>query len=591
MEKKEGSGASIPEVLLARIKGEAGKPLEDIEKEWIDQLTARHEALNDLQKKHVTSAAQFFEKAADEHPERAFLIYGGTIDEAEQGGDSCPHCSTRTLTYGHVDHASNAVAAWAMRLHTKKLSHCTSCKERSAACGECLCNSRVAALVMHSSPEYVIVLLGLLKAGMTVALLHPQMRGLLLQRAMEEAGAEMLICDDLTVRAVREAWLGHSEKETAEGVPRAQERESPAGSYPFSTFICGVVKPMGEAGEHSLVPHVHRHIKELLTESEVAHHKTHQEDIPEGGEHTCKPQGFPLLLKDRLHRTAETKAEGSGEETEEQHGEAVHSASLRMHSGSLGLPCCYIYTADLDGSMRATFLSHWRFISAGLSWQLAVPLSSSDRLLVSVHLSHEVGLHALASAIACRGTLLLRARSSLLALWPDLRALDCSVLWHTGTMWARLLKAHERFHKGEETQRLGSWGKHPALRASIGTGLPGDLWPVVQKTFNIPSILEFHSFPNLQTGHVLLNSWGMMGACGFIPNSAWEAKGVDRLVAFDEESEEIERDKETKRGREAPRDPATHRQRGRGIPILLLALVVHATLRSRQTGIRSQVLH
>lgn len=565
MAATEGKDAGVPKSVLSRIQAETGKSLDAIEKGWTEQLAVRHEALKKLESEHVTSVARFFEKAAEENPDKMFLVYGTAFDEGdEDGGESCHLCRTRSLTYQHVDHASNAVAAWALKLQkehpSKWPSKCSKCKSstRSPACDECMCSSRVAALLMLTSPEYIIILLGLLKAGMTVALLHPQLRGLMLRRAMEEAGAELLICDDLTLAGVRETWLRLHQKESTEGAPSTQGGIRETGSYPFLTFICGVNKPHESAGEHSLIPHVHHRIKEFLSPQEEAHHKLHVGEKKEGEEHKCRPEGFPLLLKSRVHLSAEA----AGATTEKKQKESSEWTAMELHSGALGLPCCYLYTADLDGHMRATFLSHWRFIAAGITWQHAVPLSSSDRLLVTVQLSHEVALHALASAIACRGTLLLRARSSLLALWPDITALDCSVLWHTGTMWSRLLNAHERFHKGDVTQRLGSWGTHPSLRASVGTGLAQELWPLIQKVFTIPAILEFHSLPNLQTGHILLNSWGVTGACGFVPNSAFEKKGIEKLVAFNEEKEEIERDSKTRKGKEATIDPATQRQRG-----------------------------
>ncbi|KAL8441835.1 hypothetical protein Emag_006861 [Eimeria magna] len=526
--------SSSHESLLSQIRGQAGKPLEEIETDWTAQLQVRHKALKEVQSKRVLSAAGFFEMTAEKYPDKVFLVYGGNIDDDEDNSDTgCDQCVKRELTYEHVDRASNAVACWAMKLQEEmegKRPDIIACAEHdsSVTCSECL-----------------------VKAGMTVAMLHPRLRGLLLRRALEEAGAKMLICDGLTVKAVRETWGKHLSEEIVEGVTAATQEKQENGSYPVSTFICGRAKISEEAGEFRLFTHMYDRIKGLLSAVEEAHYKAHQGlKSAEGGQHTCQPHGFPLLLKTRFHSHLAEQTAGKGEEKQEglteEHKDLLDSTALHLHPGSLGLPCCYLYGADLHGNMRATLFSHWRFISAGLTWQFAVPLSSEDRLLTTTQLSHEVGLHAVASTIACGGALLLRSKSSLLELWPDISALGCTVLWHTGTVWSRLLNAFERFHAEEGGQRLGSGGKHASLRVSIGTGLMGEMWPVVQELFDVPRIIEFHSTPNLLTGHLLVNSWGVKGACGFVPNSAYHARGIERLVAVNEETGDLVRDGQTK---------------------------------------------
>ncbi|KAL8425829.1 hypothetical protein Efla_004328 [Eimeria flavescens] len=83
-----------------------------------------------------------------------------------------------------------------------------------------------------------------------------------------------------------------------------------------------------------------------------------------------------------------------------------------------------------------------------------------------------------------------------------------------------------------------------------------------EKLFSVPRILEYHSLRNLLTGHVLLHAWGVRGACGFVPNSVFFARGVEGLVAINEETEELERDELINWGKEALEDPVIHRQRG-----------------------------
>ncbi|KAL8275144.1 hypothetical protein Esti_000894 [Eimeria stiedai] len=560
------------ESLLSRIQDQAGKSLEDIERDWTAQLQARHNALKDVQSERVTTAAGFFERTAEKNPDKVFLVYGGNIDDDDDSSENgCDQCIKRELTYEHVDSASNAVACWALKLQEEmegKRPDTIACAEHDSGvtCSECAPHSRVAALIMRSSPECLIIFLGLVKAGMTVAMLHPRLRGVLLRRALEEAGARMLICDGVTVKSVRETWGKHIGDEVVEGVPAAIQQKRETGSYPVSTFVCGRAKILEEAGEFSLFANMYDRIKGLLSAVEDAHFNAHQGlKSAEGGRHTCKPYGFPLYLKTRFHSHLAEQTAGKTEENRERLAEErdlVDSTALHLHSGSLGFPCCYLYGADLQGNMRATLFSHWRFISAGLTWQFAVPLSSDDRLLTTMQLSHEVGLHAVASTIACGGALLLRSKSSLLELWPDISALECTVLWHTGTVWSRLLKASERFHEEKRGQRLGSGGKHSRLRVSIGTGLVGELWPVVQEVFGVPRLIEFHSTPNLLTGHLLMNSWGVRGACGFVPNSAYHARGIERLVAINEETGELVRDGQTNWGKQAVEDNVTHRQRG-----------------------------
>ncbi|CDJ35890.1 uncharacterized protein EMH_0040380 [Eimeria mitis] len=540
----------IPECLAAQIKGDTGKSLADIEKEWATQLNARHDQLKSLEREGQTTVARFFQKVAEDGADRVFLVYGGAL-EGNEDGDSFTQCCTRVLTYRHVDHASNSVAAWATELEGKKPTKCGSCKtkERTQSCAECTRNSRVVALMMHSSPEYLIVFFGLLKAGITVALLHPQLRGCLLRKALIEASAEMLICDDLTLSSMRTAWLKTSgdEQDAAIAAVRREDEGQP-GSYPCSVYICGLKDAKESHGEHNLIPQVHSIVKEFLTDEEVAHQRENTETRPKDGQHRCKPSGFPLLLKESLRKLLGSRSE--------------RPAASGTHCSGMSLPCCCLYTADLEGHLRATWVSNSRILSAGFCWQQAVNLTDSDRLLLGVQLSHEVGLHALAAAIACKGALLLRSRSSLLSLWPDVKAMDATVLWHTGMMWSRLLKAHESFHGGDETQRLGSWSGNPQLRASIGTGLSGALWPVVKKVFNIPRILDFYSPRNLQTPQILFNAWNVPGACAFVPEFAWNSKELERIVEFNEEKEEVYRHPTTKRGKEATREEKTLLQRG-----------------------------
>lgn len=548
MANPQSRKTEAPEWLVGQIKKETGTSLADIEKEWAVQLNARHDQLRTLEREGLTTAVRFFQKVAEEGPDRVFLVYGGA-SEGNDDVDSCTQCCTRVLTYRHVDHASNSVAAWATKLEGKGPTKCCSCeiKKSTQSCAECTRNSHVVALMMHSSPEYLIVLFGLLKAGITVALLHPQLRGCLLRKALAEASAETLICDDLTLSSMRTAWLKPSGEEADAAVAAVRlEDEGQPGSYPCSVYVCGLADAKEHDGEHSLIPHVHSIVKEFLTDEEAARHKN--TDIQKDGQHKCKPSGFPLLLKEPLRKMVGSLSE--------------RPAGVGAHCAHMSLPCCCLYTADLKGHLRATWVSNSRFLSAGFCWMQAVELTESDRLLLGVQLSHEVGLHALAAAIACRGALLLRSRSSLLSLWPDVKAMDATILWHTGMMWSRLLKAHESFQGGDEAQRLGSWSGNPQLRASIGTGLDGALWPVVKKVFNIPRLLEFYSPRNLQTPQILFNAWNMPGACAFVPDFAWNSKELERIVEFNEETNEVYRDPTTKRGKEASRDEKTLVQRG-----------------------------
>ncbi|CDI87403.1 hypothetical protein, conserved [Eimeria praecox] len=447
----------VPESLATHIKNETGKSLAEIEKEWATQLNARHDQLRTLEKEGHTTAARFFQKVAEEGADRVFLVYGGALEDDEDG-DSCT-------------------------------------------------------------------------------------------RALEEANAEMLICDDLTLSSMRTAWLKPSGEEADAAVTAVRrEDEAEPGSYPCSVYICGLEEAKEHEGEHNLIPHVYSIVKEFLTEEEAAHHRENTETRPKDGQHKCKPSGFPMLLKEPLQKLI-------GSHSERQAAEGAHCADI-------SLPCCCIYTADLGGHLRATWISNSRFLSAGFCWMQAVDLTESDRLLLGVQLYHEVGLHALAAAIACKGALLLRSQSSLLSLWQDAKAMDATVLWHTGMMWSRLLKARESFQGGDKTQRLGSWSGSPQLRVSIGTGLAGALWPVVKKVFNIPRIVEFYSPRNLQTPQILFNAWSMPGACAFVPDFAWNSKALERIVEFSERTEEAYRDPKTKRGNEARSDERTLLQRG-----------------------------
>ncbi|KAL8433852.1 hypothetical protein ACSSS7_003568 [Eimeria intestinalis] len=254
--------ARAQESLLSRIQDQAGKSLEEIETDWTAQLQLRHKTLKELQDERITTAAGFFERAAEKSPDKVFLVYGGNVEDDEDSSDNaCEQCIKRELTYEHVDRASNAVACWALKLQEEiegKRPDNIACAEHdsSVTCSRCAPHSRVAALMMRSSPECLILFLGLVKAGMTVAMLHPRLHGVLLRRALEEAGAKTLICDGLTVKAVRETWGKHLGDVVMEGLPAATQEKQENGSYPVSTFICGRAGIFEKAGEFSLFTHM-----------------------------------------------------------------------------------------------------------------------------------------------------------------------------------------------------------------------------------------------------------------------------------------------------------------------------------------------
>jgi fatty-acyl-CoA synthase len=107
-----------------------------------------------------TTVADWLERAAREHPERAFLLWNENETELEQ-------------TYGELNERANRVAWWAL--------------DQGLRSGD------TVALLMENRPEYIATWAGLAKAGATIALLNTNLTGDALRHALEAAGARTVV--------------------------------------------------------------------------------------------------------------------------------------------------------------------------------------------------------------------------------------------------------------------------------------------------------------------------------------------------------------------------------------------------------------
>ena len=147
------------------------------------------------------SVGDWIERAARNHPDRAFLLWGET---------GMP----RQLSYAEFNARANRVAWWAMH--------------RGLRTGD------VVALLMENRPEYPVTWAGLAKAGVTSALLNTHLGGDALCHAFRASGARVLIagteCLDRLATAsglwdeAPELWLSHEEAGAA--VPAAVPAEA-----------------------------------------------------------------------------------------------------------------------------------------------------------------------------------------------------------------------------------------------------------------------------------------------------------------------------------------------------------------------------
>jgi fatty-acyl-CoA synthase len=149
---------------------------------------------------------------------------------------------------------------------------------------------------------------------------------------------------------------------------------------------------------------------------------------------------------------------------------------------------------------------------------------ASDRMYNVLPLYHSAGgVCALGPALLTGGAVILKRKFSVHEFWDDVHRYEATLFQYIGELCRYLLNAPTARFEHDHT-----------LRAITGNGLRPEIWPLFQRRFAIPRIIEFYGATE---GNVsMLNYDGKVGAVGRIPPYM---RGLmkTRIVKFDIERE------------------------------------------------------
>ncbi len=184
----------------------------------------------------------------------------------------------------------------------------------------------------------------------------------------------------------------------------------------------------------------------------------------------------------------------------------------------------YIYTSGTTGLPKAAIVTHGRVMNWARWFQGLVDVTPGDRMYDCLPLYHSVGgVVAVWSTLLGGGSVVLRERFSARAFWPDVVTHRCTLFQYIGELCRYL--AHSPPCE-EESRHV--------LRMAIGNGLRPEVWPLFQKRFAIPRILEFYAAT--ESNFSLYNVEGEIGAIGRIPSFLAARQSV-RLIRYDLETD------------------------------------------------------
>lgn len=193
-----------------------------------------------------------------------------------------------------------------------------------------------------------------------------------------------------------------------------------------------------------------------------------------------------------------------------------------------GLTCkdraFYIFTSGTTGLPKAANISHMRMLFMMYGFAGALDANEHDRMYNVLPLYHTAGgICALGPALTTGGSLVIRRKFSTHDFWDDCHRYRPTFFQYIGELCRYLLNAPPGPHENDH-----------AIRAITGNGLRPEIWPVFQKRFAIPKIVEFYGATE---GNVsMLNYDGTLGAVGRIPFYMRRIM-TTRIVRFDVENE------------------------------------------------------
>lgn len=208
--------------------------------------------------------------------------------------------------------------------------------------------------------------------------------------------------------------------------------------------------------------------------------------------------------------------------------EAISDAPLDIEADArpaLSDHALYIYTSGTTGLPKAAIVSHRRVLNWAYWFCGLADVTPSDRMYDCLPLYHSVGgVVAVWATLLGGGSVVLRERFSASAFWRDVVENDCTLFQYIGELCRYLAQAPSC--EAEKRHRL---------RLALGNGLRPDVWPLFEKRFAIPRIIEFYAAT--ESNFSLYNVEGEPGAIGRVP-AFLSARHPLRIVRFAPERDE-----------------------------------------------------
>jgi fatty-acyl-CoA synthase len=184
-----------------------------------------------------------------------------------------------------------------------------------------------------------------------------------------------------------------------------------------------------------------------------------------------------------------------------------------------------IFTSGTTGMPKAARITHMRAQLYLRGFAGATNARQTDRIYICLPLYHATGgLCAMGAALLNGGSVVLARKFSASHFWPDVIESGATMFVYIGELCRYLVNCPE---SDDDVRHK--------IRLAFGNGLRPDVWPILQKRFRIPQILEFYGSTE---GNVsIFNFDGKEGAIGRAPKWLRSRFNI-RLIKYDVEADE-----------------------------------------------------